>query len=279
VAVHEVAFHPTNGEMVAATHGRSLWACDISALRQLSVDNLKEKIALFKPTDVIRWQSDPSRGRTNRRFVGSNPAGGAQLWYALPTKAERVTLRIEDIEGRVVRELRGATDAGLNRAAWDLVQSPAQSGGGQRGAATTGQRGGTGRGRGGSGRSGTPPAATETRPGPTEGEAAAQPAASQQTEQQEEGERPATGQRGGGRGGGAGGGRPAPSGSYRVVLIVDGRELPAQTIRLERDPNAPPGAVLEESAELGATDAMEEEQEEDEREAREAALGSDRIDD
>ena len=73
VAVHEVAMHPSNGEIVAATHGRSLWACDISALRQLSVEHVKEKIALFKPAEVVRWQSEPARGRTNRRFAGHQP--------------------------------------------------------------------------------------------------------------------------------------------------------------------------------------------------------------
>src|SRR5206468_325160 len=30
VAVHELAQHPTNGELVAATHGRSLWILDIT---------------------------------------------------------------------------------------------------------------------------------------------------------------------------------------------------------------------------------------------------------
>ena len=44
--------------------------------------------------------------------------------FAESYAAQRVTLRIEDIEGRTVRELRGATDVGLNRVAWDLVQTP-----------------------------------------------------------------------------------------------------------------------------------------------------------
>jgi hypothetical protein len=133
VAIHEVAIHPTNGEMVVATHGRSIWACDISALRQLSAEHLKDKIALHKPVDVIRWQSDPNRGRTNRRFTGTNPAAGAQFWYSLPIKAERVSLRIEDIEGRVVRELRGAAEPGLHRAIGIQFASrprPAARGGG-----------------------------------------------------------------------------------------------------------------------------------------------------
>lgn len=280
VAVHEVAFHPTSGEIVAATHGRSLWAADISALRQLSAEHFQDRIALFKPTDVIRWQSEPNRGRTNRRFAGTNPPSGAQFWYALPAKAQRVSLRIENIEGQVVRELRGATDTGLHRVAWDLVQTPPQqaSAGGRRGGAgASGQRGGGQRGRGASTEGGAPPVATATPP--REGQAAAAATASAPApagEQQEEGERPATGQRGGGRGG-FGGGRPAPNGTYRVVLIVDGKDLPSQTLRLERDPLAPANAVVEDA--VGASEESEEEEEE--REAREAAeaLRRERIDD
>ena len=33
VAVFEFAQHPVNGQLVAATHGRSLWVLDVSALR------------------------------------------------------------------------------------------------------------------------------------------------------------------------------------------------------------------------------------------------------
>src|SRR5262249_29963384 len=38
VAVHEFAFHPTAGEVVAATHGRSLWILDVTPLRQMTVE-------------------------------------------------------------------------------------------------------------------------------------------------------------------------------------------------------------------------------------------------
>jgi S1-C subfamily serine protease/photosystem II stability/assembly factor-like uncharacterized protein len=240
VAVHELAFHPANGEIVAATHGRSIWACDVSALRQLSAEHVKDKIAMFKPAEVTRWQSEPLRGRTNRRFAGTNPSPGAQLWYALPKKADRVSLRVEDIEGRTVRELRGSTDAGLNRVAWDLLQQPAQAAG-----AGGGQRGGGGRGRGG----GAPPATAEGTTAPTTGQ---QPASGQQPAVAQQPAAPPAAQAAGtGRGGGPGGGRPAPNGTYRVVLVVDGRAQPPQFVRLDRDPNAPASAVLEETFDLG----------------------------
>jgi S1-C subfamily serine protease/photosystem II stability/assembly factor-like uncharacterized protein len=147
VAVHEVAQHPVSGEIVAGTHGRSLWAADVTALRHLNPEHVQDKIALHKPVDMIRWQSELNRGRTNRRFTGSNPAGGAPIWYSLPAKAQRVTLRVEDIEGKLVREMRGPTDAGLHRVAWDLSRvMPQQGGRGGRGGQATG-RGGRGSGQ------------------------------------------------------------------------------------------------------------------------------------
>ena len=80
------------------------------------------------------------------------------------------------------------------------------------------------------------------------------------------------GQRGGGGpGGGAGGGsRLAPNGTYRIVLIVDGQEHPAQTVRIERDPGAPLSAVLEDGDAINQVAGMSEEEEEEEREAEEA---------
>src|SRR6185436_19674719 len=97
VAVHEFAFHPNNGEVVAATHGRSLWVLDVSALRQVKFENLAGTPALYKPESVVRWRSEPVRGRTNRRFIGQNPTPGAQIYYSLPEKAEKVSLKIMDI--------------------------------------------------------------------------------------------------------------------------------------------------------------------------------------
>lgn len=282
VAIHEIAQHPTNGELVVATHGRSLWACDVSGLRQMKPENFKDQIALFKPEELIRWRTEPSRGRTNRRFASENPPAGASIWYALPTKAERVSIRISDVEGQVVRELRGETAAGLNRVTWDLSMQTqgargggpggfggrgffggGNAGGGQPGAGQPsadgpGGPGGTGGGGfGGRGRRGqsTEPGANPERPSEQRANTGTEGAPSGGSD------RPAgrgigpVGTGGasvaGGPGGftGRGGGRQAQNGSYKVTLIVDGKELPAQTVALLRDPNVPEDAISEEVAE------------------------------
>ncbi|MFO0263767.1 MAG: hypothetical protein ACK53V_19230, partial [Planctomycetota bacterium] len=47
VAVHDFAQHPTSGEIVAGTHGRSLWIGDVSALRQVSKETMAAKAKLY----------------------------------------------------------------------------------------------------------------------------------------------------------------------------------------------------------------------------------------
>ncbi|MBM4000143.1 MAG: PDZ domain-containing protein [Planctomycetes bacterium] len=315
VAVHEFALHPNNGELVAATHGRSLWITDISAIRQLTAEHLTNTIALFAPETVIRWQREASRGGTNRRFVGTNPPAGAQIHYSLPTDAKQVSLKIVDVSGETLRELRVETKAGLHRATWDLSRSAALNRGGPGGAGATGGPGGPrsggpsgGRGAGRRGpRSadesapgaawqstetptgeGTPDATNPTPMNPPETQAAEPRAqaeggrAGQATETSGSGG--PGGRAGGGPGAGSrgfgGGARPVPAGSYRVLLTVDGKEF-SQVVRVERDPGAPADAVGVEEQEW--TDEGDEEEREREHEketdSRGSSARSDRIDD
>jgi photosystem II stability/assembly factor-like uncharacterized protein len=120
VAVHEIAIHPTAGEIVAATHGRSLWILDVTALRGMATDSIKTRPTLYKPNTVIRWQQMPGRGQTGRRFVGENPPREARIIYSLPDKAKKTTLQFFDIDNNKLNEMTGPADAGLHRVSWNL---------------------------------------------------------------------------------------------------------------------------------------------------------------
>ncbi len=127
VAVHEIAQHPTRGEIVAGTHGRSIWIMDATALRQLSIDSLAEDATLYQPNKVIRWRSLPRRGSTGTRaFSGENPPRGASIYYSLGKKAQRVKVTISDLLGEELYEVAGETTAGLQVITWNL--SPQNSG-------------------------------------------------------------------------------------------------------------------------------------------------------
>ncbi len=218
VPVFDFAFHPNNGEVVAATHGRSLWIADITPLHQFSAQQMEAAAHLYKPTTAIRWRREPSRGGTNRSYAGENPPSGAILYYSLSKKAKEAVVRIANAEGATIREIRGPIEPGLHRVAWDLISSPPQRGGRGEGAAG-------GRGEG-------------------------------------------TARRGAGGGGGFGGrATAAPSGTYKVTLSVDGKDL-SQELRLVSDPNVTAlgdllGAEADYDVWFGDVEEEEEEEEEE----------------
>jgi photosystem II stability/assembly factor-like uncharacterized protein len=149
VAIHEVAIHPTAGEIAVATHGRSLWILDVSALRQTTPATLAKKVHLYKPATTIRWQPLVTTGGTNRRFVGTNPPQGAPIYYTLADQVEKVTVKILDVDGEVLGTLTGSGKPGLNRVVWSMVRGAAD--GQKKGGGKGGMGGGKGGGKGGGG--------------------------------------------------------------------------------------------------------------------------------
>lgn len=215
VAVFELAVHPRAevGEMVAATHGRSLWIIDATPLRQLTPAVLKSKAHLFQPNTYQRGHSTPVRGRTNRRFAGENPANGVPIYYHLAEKAGKISLKVFDAAGDPVRTLAASGEPGLQRSSWDLARVTPQS----------------------------------PRPRPTpEPRAGGETTGEGTSESESETARP---QQAAARPGGGGGGTSqAPAGTYRVVLSVDGKDY-VQTVTIEADPLAPPGVIVTEQDE------------------------------
>jgi S1-C subfamily serine protease/photosystem II stability/assembly factor-like uncharacterized protein len=133
VAVHELAIHPTAGEVVAATHGRSLWIADITALRQMKPEVVKAPAHLFAPNTAVKWRTEPARGSQGmgfggaKKFYGTNPPDGAAIYYSFATKPEKATLRVYDYAGQMVRELPVKKEVGLFKAQWDLTRPSLQS--------------------------------------------------------------------------------------------------------------------------------------------------------
>jgi photosystem II stability/assembly factor-like uncharacterized protein len=132
VAVHEFAIHPTAGEIVAATHGRSLWVLDVTSLRQMSADTLKADATLYRPNTVVRWRNEPGHGSLyghgSRRFAGQNPPPGAHLYYSLGKKATKVTLKVVDYAGQTVKEMNASPEPGLHHLAWDVTRNTTRRG-------------------------------------------------------------------------------------------------------------------------------------------------------
>ena len=82
---------------------------------------MKAKAALLKPQPVVRWQSEPGRGSTNRKFVGQNPTRGAQVYVALTAKAQKAGVKILDYDGSTVYLTTVSTEPGLHKVTWSSL--------------------------------------------------------------------------------------------------------------------------------------------------------------
>src|SRR5262249_11915203 len=110
---------------------------------------MKAAAHVFEPNTVVRWRSEPARGSPygtgHRKFVGDNPPRGAQIFYALAKKADKIGLKVVDYAGQTVHDLPVKNEPGLHQAVWDLTRAAARSGTDGRAAGTPAAR--TGRPR------------------------------------------------------------------------------------------------------------------------------------
>ena len=112
VPVHDLAIK--DGDLVAATHGRSFWILDdISPLRQLVKATPREAAHLFKPRDAYRvyWDGGFQLPANEAHPVGKNPPSGVMIYYWLKDKDRRVTLDILDARGRLIRSFSSVQDS------------------------------------------------------------------------------------------------------------------------------------------------------------------------
>jgi hypothetical protein len=149
---HDLLIHPREADLVVATHGRGLFATDISFLQEATSALWNEPARLFAVEPKIQWPRRAIGGSIggDRQFVAPNEPAGLVINYWLKTAAPGpVTVRITDASGQAVAQLQGAGAAGLQRVVWDYQRAapvPATGAPAQPGGAASGGGGG---GRGG----------------------------------------------------------------------------------------------------------------------------------
>jgi photosystem II stability/assembly factor-like uncharacterized protein len=144
VPVHDLAVK--EGDLVAATHGRSFYVLDdLSPLRQMNASTLTKESHLYKPHDTYRidWGGGRGGGGGGGAGTGANPPSGVQVYYTLKQSRQDVTLDILDATGKLIRSFSSKLDS------TDVaVGGRGGRGGGGGGEDVTSEEGG-GRGRGG----------------------------------------------------------------------------------------------------------------------------------
>jgi photosystem II stability/assembly factor-like uncharacterized protein len=95
-------------DLVAGTHGRSIWILDdLAPLREVQPSSAAA-VALVTPSRStrVRWNTNTDTPMPQEEPAGENPPDGAILDYYLRTPADLVTLEILDAKGQLVRRFR-----------------------------------------------------------------------------------------------------------------------------------------------------------------------------
>lgn len=117
VPVHDLVIK--EGDLVAATHGRSFWVLDdLSALRQMSPAVTAKPAHLFQPRDAYRieWGGGGFGGggggaNAAASRPGQNPTSGVVVYYHLAQEGAPVKLEFVSPDGKVIKSYESAAPA------------------------------------------------------------------------------------------------------------------------------------------------------------------------
>lgn len=118
VPVHDLVIHPRERELVAGTHGRSIWIVDLLPIQDLAESGSDTALKVFYVDDVkasrywrskrSRWYFDPDEA----------PRSTVKYWSS---SAGQASIEIADADGAVVRRLSNEAVHGMNSFEWDLL--------------------------------------------------------------------------------------------------------------------------------------------------------------
>ena len=123
VAFHDLVIHPRDADLVAGTHGRSIWILDdLTPLQQLTPEVMKSDVFLYKNRIVTKWQNvSIGRQPSFSKFRGENPPRGAFIHFWLKTAPlNEVEIIIEDLLGQYKSKMTVTGKPGINQANWNM---------------------------------------------------------------------------------------------------------------------------------------------------------------
>jgi photosystem II stability/assembly factor-like uncharacterized protein len=126
VPVYDLLFQEKAHALVLGTHGRGIWVLDHDEPLTEITPEIAARDFLFPiPPAHHQLLTNGQFWFGHGEFFAPNPPAGAVVTYVLPGAIPGgVPIAIADGAGKTIRTLRGPSEAGLNRACWDLRGSP-----------------------------------------------------------------------------------------------------------------------------------------------------------
>ena len=116
VPVHDLIVHPRERELVAATHGRSVWIADALPVQEYAT--VKSKPVHVFPLSPVKasrdWRSAPARWFDETDYL---PTVKVAFWSA---KRGEAKVTVTDADKHVIRTFEADAIAGMNVAEWDV---------------------------------------------------------------------------------------------------------------------------------------------------------------
>jgi uncharacterized membrane protein YgcG len=140
VRTDDILVHPRDGDLIVASHGRSIWiADDITPLQQLTPAAAAQDAVLFDVRPAIAYQNDFHYDEYvggYKQFEGENaPRGTAIQFYLKSGATGDAKISVMDLAGNALCESTVAATAGIHRVQWSLATPLANAGGGRGGRA------------------------------------------------------------------------------------------------------------------------------------------------
>ncbi len=128
VPIYEMVIHPTENDLVIATHGRGIMIIDnITPLRLLSDKVLSSEVTIFpsEPYTISnpRFAMGPSG---DQGFSGSNPSSSAIISYYMQKRHVfgDMSVEIYNADGKLIKTLPAGKNKGINYVEWAVRKKP-----------------------------------------------------------------------------------------------------------------------------------------------------------
>ncbi len=134
VRTDDILVHPRDGDLIVATHGRSIWiADDITPLQQMNAPVAAADAMLFDVRPAVAYLSDIRLDISTggeKQFEGENPQRGTAIQFHIKAGATGdAKVSITDPSGRSLCETTVRATAGIHRVQWTLVTPMLTAGG------------------------------------------------------------------------------------------------------------------------------------------------------
>ncbi len=128
VAVHDIAIHPRDNDLILGTHGRGIYIIDdITPMRALTAEIIDTDVAMLpsQPGVMVSGGALQSFGGSDE-FLAANPPEAVMISYYLKKRHLFGDLKINIYDGNneLITTLPGEKRRGINRVPWQMRLKP-----------------------------------------------------------------------------------------------------------------------------------------------------------